>query len=225
MQVLFVVLMTVLIGASALPNVFVKSKPSYSQRKQSSFSLVSVPKVEAKAPVTEKNLDVVNEVMEKIETASDQLSSEAAARKEASLAEEASSEKTEDSSASFSSTEGLDRDLASYVGPAGAMMIDEADLKTCVCQGDKFMQCKLYVEGSCSEVDEFVSVIARNPASNEFRKKLRCKTGNRFAGFIPVYGDQTLRMVVTFRDKLYKKDFSLTNHCGSFKAIPAFEED
>lgn len=227
MQFLFVILMSVVMGAFSLPHLLSsKSVTAFSARKEGSTSLVKLPPFTSKLVAEKKPVEAIvedkKEVVALPVTEASDPNKEVAA--EVKL-EEAEEKKKEEQASSASSDDEFKRELANYKGPEGSMMLDEVDLKSCVCQGDKSMQCKLWVDGSCSDVDEYVSVLARGPASSEFRKNFRCKDDNRFSGFLTVYGDQTIRMQVMFRDKIYKKDFSLTNHCGSLSGLKSSEDE
>jgi len=116
------------------------------------------------------------------------------------------------------------RAFASYVGPTGSMSIEAVELKNCVCKSGSLMACRLWVEGYCSAVDDFVAVSAKTEEDNEFSKNFRCKEENRFSGFMPLSGTLSARISIAFRNQLYKKDLSLNNHCGPL-GLPSPTED
>ncbi len=225
MQFLFVVLMSVLVGASALPHLLqAPNRPSFSLRKNTNFSLVAIPKFLEKMAELEKKLSSLEEQQKRklkdlalkesgAPSSEEQLGLDLQEDQLKKLEREISSEEAEES-----------RAFASYVGPPGSMMIENAELKNCICESDKLMSCRLWVEGYCSAVDDYVAVTAKTEESYEFSKNFRCKEENRFSGFMALSGTQTARITIAFRNQLYKKDLSLNNHCGPL-GLPSPTED
>lgn len=225
MQFLFVVLMSVLVGASALPHLLqAPNRPSFSLRKNTNFSLVAIPKLLQKMVDLEKKLSDLEEQQKRkvkeltlkesgVPSSEEDLDLVPQDEELKNLEREISSEEAEES-----------RDFASYVGPSGTMKVDSADLKSCVCESVSLMSCRLWVEGYCSAIDDYVEVTAKTEDSREFSKNFRCKDENRFSGFMPLSGAQSARVTISFRNQLYKKDFSLMNHCGPL-GLPSPTED
>ena len=214
MQFLFLILMSVLMGASALPHMLqAPNRPSFSLRKNTSFSLVAIPKFFEKMTMLEKKLVALEEQQKKkvLELAA-QASSEAASEKEAELVAEV--EANEKKEKEFQQNSEQERQIAEYKGPKGRMQIDELELKNCVCQSEGNQSCKVWAEGYCSQIDEYVDLSATIEGVEADSKKLRCKEGNRFSGYINVFGKTTARVSLRFRDQFYQRDIVLTNNCG-----------
>ncbi|MEZ4814498.1 MAG: hypothetical protein R3A80_04740 [Bdellovibrionota bacterium] len=221
MQFLFVVLMSVLVGASALPHLLqAPSRPSFSLRKSSSSNLVAIPKFFEKVAFLEKKLlELEAQQLRKLKELQDkQNGAQEEVEEEADL--------SEDTVGVASIPEEGDRNIASYVGPKGVLHVENIDLRACICSGEHMMKCQLWVEGYCSEVDDFIQVVVKTPSDpDDLAKSFRCKELNTFSGIIPIAGQQSIRVRVSYRNQNYRKDLSLLNHCGPFgDPVPTEDE-
>lgn len=224
MQFLFVVLMSALVGASALPHLLqAPNRPSFSLRKNTSFSLVAIPKFIEKVVNLERKLASIEK--EQIRRKREQ---ELAAKKEASL-----EEKLEDLTDPLLSqgeylldenSESPDGNFESYSGLKGTLTLGSVDLRSCVCRGEQLMDCLLWVEGYCSHENEFIDLVVQT-AEGELSKKFRCKELNQFSGALSVSGSGPAHLKLKYLDQKLDQNFTLTNHCGPFGEVSPSDDE
>jgi len=224
MQFLFVVLMSVLVGASALPHILqAPNRPSFSLRKNTDFSLVAIPKFLQKVVQIDRKLASIEEeqarkkqdLAQSQEVKNEEMTSEGAS---------AEQEVAENPNQNPSGTEGQ---APKNVVDAkhGNILLDNVDLQSCICGDNRQMKCQVWIEGYCSNEDEFIDVVVKTEENDESNKHFRCKELNRFSGTVPVQGGGIGKVSISFMDQKLEQTINLINYCGQLGTDKPAEDE
>jgi hypothetical protein len=213
MQFLFVVLMSVLVGASALPHVLqAPNRPSFSLRKNTSFSLVAIPKFFQKvANIDEKIAAIEAEQIRKKQAA--QAPSEVAANEAATNDSDEPAAREPAAVPTVLSIVPEGTVVPPPVKKTGLIDVKEVDLQACICNEAHIMTCDIWIKGKCSEIDQFIDVDAKTD-DRDFKKSFRCKEDHFFSGTVPVHGGGAGNITFNYMDKEVAKTLNMINHCG-----------
>lgn len=196
MQFLFVIFVSVLLGASTLPHFLqAPNRPSFSVKKNTSFSLVAIPKFLQKVATFQKNDNRSPASIAEAKVAADKVNA----------AEVVEEETVQDKPAELSSV--------------------SSKLNSCICKGAHVMECYLMVEGRCSEIDEMVSVSAKLAVGLEIKKDFRCKTNGQFSGRVKLRGNGAGKVKFAHLEASDEESFVMTNPCGSLDVELRWEPD
>ena len=179
MQFLFMVLMAVIVGASAFPHALqTRQRPSFSMHKETAFSLVAIPKFLKK---------VVN--LERTASSSK--------TKKASNSESSNNSKLDPRARSLASeSEDIsDDDSADSEIVAPNFILQKSSLTSCVCQSNHSVSCLLTVSGSCVGSESPVFFIDNQMQEGTPVKELPCRGDNTFSGEFALKGSGSMRVV------------------------------
>ncbi len=234
MQFLFVALMSVLVGASALPHLMqAPNRPSFSLRKNTSFSVVSIPRFLEKVAKLEIKLKALEEEQLKKKKEADERAAKIAAGELDENGEPI--EPVEDQRLLASVEEEREQNSNSLMSdydipnpnPIATLSLREMEARACICADkDKgVMSCKVWIEGTCSHLDEYVTAVALTDQNQEYVKSFRCKESNRYSGFVPIRGGGAAKLTLSFMDQKMQRLFNLINHCGNMGTTAPIEDE
>jgi hypothetical protein len=196
MHFFFVALMSVLVGASVLPHLLqTPNRPSFSLRKNTSFSLVTIPKFIQKAASLER--DAFAKSTPKF---LDSEEHRGLASKEDGLDESTYNEETEE-------------EIAAEPALGGYVILAPLDMNSCICKGKNMMSCLLQVRGRCSHPGRALH-LETNSISGNFKKRVHCGLGRDFITSLPIRGDKTADFFLKHANYELKRPINLINNCG-----------
>lgn len=214
MQFLFMILMSVLVAASALPHVLqAPNRPSFSLRKNTPFSIITIP------TLIQRMTRLENELQKKAKMRT-LASLEQKKKMDAESEELRELEADEVESSSESSSEEYNEN------EVGSIAVDSDRLTSCVCQSGHYLRCQLSIEGECSHPEESVILTETDESTGEKRERgLNCREDHSFEANLVLRGNNIIRINLEHLGAQMEAKYNLMNDCGALDNHEAEETE